>query len=248
MSYNLNTSGAMRIQGGEYGDARVSGSLKVEGDLSCDTLYCSGSTKIDGSLSCKGAVECSGAVKVTGDAKMGSLSHSGSFACEGDADCEQSMESSGSTKISGDLKLGDGRFSGSCAVGGTVHAASLRCSGRLRAGKDVEAESFVSSGAMEIGGLLNAEKIEISLGGVCEAADIGCSTILVKKDWRVFSFSRAALRVKSIEGDHVELLATRAEVVRGKYVRIGKGCEIGRVEYSEDLEIDGGTVREQVRV
>jgi len=45
-----------------------------------------------------------------------------------------------------------------------------------------------------------------------------------------------------------ESAETQAKVVRGKYVRIGRGCEIDRVEYSEDLTIDGGTVKEQTRV
>lgn len=244
---NLNASGATHLQGGEYGDARVSGALKVSGDISCDSLRCSGSTKIDGALVCVGAVECSGSVKVAGDASIGYLRHSGSFACEGNVVCTNEIESSGSTKIDGDLTMGNGGFSGSCIVGGALHAGVLRCSGKVQVSKGLEAEAFTASGVTEIGGLLNAEKIEISLGGKCEVADIGCSTLLVKKN-HSFSFSKFTLRANSIEGDDVELLATKAEVVRGKNVRIGKGCEIGRVEYSENLEIDGGTVGEQVRV
>ena len=54
--------------------------------------------------------------------------------------------------------------------------------------------------------------------------------------------------VRTIEGDQVELEYTQAKVVRGKYVRIGAGCEIDRVEYSGDLTVEGGVVREQVRV
>ena len=36
--------------------------------------------------------------------------------------------------------------------------------------------------------------------------------------------------------------------MRGKVVRVGKDCEIDRVEYSGELILDGGIVREQVRV
>lgn len=51
---SLHTSGAMHIDGGDYADVHVSGSLKVSGDLRCDELHCSGSTKIDGSMDCGG--------------------------------------------------------------------------------------------------------------------------------------------------------------------------------------------------
>ena len=50
------------------------------------------------------------------------------------------------------------------------------------------------------------------------------------------------------EGDTVELELTKAEVVRGRFVRIGPGCEIARVEYTGDLTVEGGAVQEQVKV
>lgn len=64
MKQNLNCSGSTRVDGGEYGEVRVSASLRVDGDLRCDTLQCSGSAKIEGALSCAGEVRCSGSVKV----------------------------------------------------------------------------------------------------------------------------------------------------------------------------------------
>ena len=36
------------------------------------------------------------------------------------------------------------------------------------------------------------------------------------------------------------------DVVRGRRVRIGEGCSIGRVEYSESLDAWDGTVGESV--
>ena len=49
-------------------------------------------------------------------------------------------------------------------------------------------------------------------------------------------------RIGSIEGDDIELENVEAEIVRGKYVRIGHGCRIGTVEYGENLEAEPGTV------
>lgn len=247
---NLHTSGAMHIAGGDYAAVHVSGSLKVSGDLRCDELHCSGATKIDGGLECGGEVSVSGAVKLTGSSRIGSARISGSFACEDNMQCDGKMGVSGSVKLGGALRVGEGHFSGACYVGGGVHATLLSCSGKLTAEKDVEAEQFKSSGKLEIHGLLNAEEVEIHVSGVSEIADIGGGTILTKRERHGFSFGgvRPCLRVRSIEGDRVELEATQAKTVRGKTVRIGRDCEIECVEYSEELVVDGGVVRKQVRV
>lgn len=251
---NLHTSGAMHIDGGDYAGVHVSGSLKVSGSIRCDELHCSGSTKIDGSMDCGGEVVTSGSVKLAGASKIGSARISGSFSCEDSLQCDGKMNVSGSVKVGGGLRVGEGSFSGACSVNGAVHATALSCSGKLTVGKDVEAERFQSSGRLEIHGLLNAEQVEIYVSGGSEIADIGGGMIQTKKDrgWHGFGFSfgsgQNCLRVRTIEGDRVELEATQAAVVRGKVVRIGKDCEIDRVEYSDELILDGGSVREQVRV
>lgn len=251
---NLHTSGAMHIDGGDYADVHVSGSLKVNGDIRCDELHCSGSTKIDGSMECGGEVVTSGSVKLTGSSKIGAARISGSFTCEDSLQCDGRLNVSGSAKIGGGLRVGEGNFTGSCTVDGVLHATVLSCSGKLTVEKDVEAERFQSSGKLEIHGLLNAEQVEIHVSGSSEIADIGGGMILTKKDrsWHGFGFSfgsgQGCLRVRTIEGDRVELEATQAKVVRGKVVRVGKDCEIDRVEYSGELILDGGIVREQVRV
>lgn len=249
---SLHSSGSKQIDGGDYADVHVSGSVRVNGNLRCDEMHCSGSTRIDGGLECNGPVAASGSVKITDASKIGSGRISGSFVCEDGLQCAGKMDASGSVRVGGALRLGEGSFSGSCSVNGAVHATVLSCSGKFTVGKDVEAERFQSSGRLEIRGLLNAERVEISAQGVSEVGDIGGGTILVKRSRLSFYLciggGRLGLRVRTIEGDHVELENTQAKVVRGKNVRIGRGCEIGRVEYSGELIIDGGIVREQVRV
>ena len=39
MKQNLNCSGSTRVDGGEYGEVRVSASLRVDGDLRCDAIH-----------------------------------------------------------------------------------------------------------------------------------------------------------------------------------------------------------------
>lgn len=60
------------------------------------------------------------------------------------------------------------------------------------------------------------------------------------------SGSVSCAQVGDIEGDDVDLEYTQADVVRGRRVRIGEGCSIGRVEYSESLDAWDGTVGESV--
>lgn len=253
MSYtkmDLKTSGAISIAGGEYGEVKVSASLKVGGSLKCDNMSCSGSVKIEEDLDCGGHVSCSGSTKVEGNAALGSSHFSGSLVCEQNLKVEKALHCSGSVKVGGDLSCGEGKFSGSCKVAGSISSQHLRCSGKLETGGGVEAEHFVSSGALEIGGLLNAETVEISISSGCEVGDIGGGTIEVKKDWMGLSFGRGRprLEVRTVEGDAINLECTQARMVRGKNIRIGRECEIARVEYSGNLVVDGGYVREQVRI
>ena len=103
------------------------------------------------------------------------------------------------------------------------------------------------SGAVEISGLLNAETVEISANRAVHISAIGGGTIRVlQKDTAtvlgIFHTSPGCARIGSIEGDNIELENVEAEIVRGKYVRIGHGCRIGTVEYGENLEAEPGTV------
>ena len=52
---------------------------------------------------------------------------------------------------------------------------------------------------------------------------------------------------KASDSTVVKLEYTQADVVRGRRVRIGEGCSIGRVEYSESLDALPGTVGEAVQ-
>ena len=176
MKQNLNCSGSTRVDGGEYGEVRVSASLRVDGDLRCDTLQCSGSAKIEGALSCAGEVRCSGSVKVAGEAAMQEGRFSGSVKAQS-LHCTGTLQCSGSAKIEGGMQLGKARFSGSCAAEGDIHAEELEIAGSLCA-PAVEAERFHASGVFRIDGLLNAGEITLSRGGLYQAGDIGCTVKL----------------------------------------------------------------------
>ena len=112
----------------------------------------------------------------------------------------------------------------------------------------MEAESVHLTGSAVIQGLLNAETVEISAS---RGIRIGGSSIRIYKPTQVsllglFHGSVSCAQVGDIEGDDVDLEYTQADVVRGRRVRIGEGCSIGRVEYSESLDAWDGTAGESV--
>ena len=109
---------------------------------------------------------------------------------------------------------------------------------------------FIGTFAFALSGIrLAASKHYDWLGGfVCGVAvAIGGGTIRVLQKntttfLGIFRTNPGRARIGSIEGDDIELENVEAEIVRGKYVRIGHGCRIGTVEYGENLEAEPGTV------
>lgn len=245
---NLTTSGATTVAGGIYDQVNVSGALKSSGPIDCMSLRSGGAVKITGDLLCAGEVSGSGAIKVDGKLRTGSLRTSGSVHAGEGIVCDGEARLSGSLVSGADIQADCLHCSGSATSTGTVRIREAHISGKLEA-DGIEAELFSSSGKLTIRGLLNAEDAELTIGGRNEIGDIGGSHIVVRRELvGGLSFSHPELCVKSIEGDTVELECTKAAVVRGRFVRIGTGCEIGRVEYTEDLSIEGGKVGQQVKI
>lgn len=110
----------------------------------------------------------------------------------------------------------------------------------------MEFEQLTISGAAEVSGLMNAESLTIHLGGSCEIGEIGGSEIFVDVPPRhagflaklLGGFAVPTLKCGTIEGERIRLENTTCDTVRGKNVVIGPGCEIGLVEYSDELTVD----------
>lgn len=250
---DMKISGSSTMPGGEYDRVSISGSGKVAGSLRCEELRCSGSAKVEGDARVTANLSCSGSAKVEGDVGCGGeMKVSGAFGCGGNAAAKE-FHGSGSTRIDGELNCGVVHASGVLQAA-RIHCTELHASGSLRVSGDVEAERASISALVKIDGLLNAEKLEFYPSGSCEIGDIGGAEIRVLRSAGavgLFGFARKSmagtLSVRTIEGDSVELENVTAESVRGKTVRIGEGCHIQRVEYSESLDAAPGTVGEAVQ-
>ena len=247
---DMKISGSSTMPGGEYGRVSISGAGKVQGSLKCEEMHCSGASNVQGDVDCAGELCTSGAGKVAGSVRCGSLTASGTFSAQ-TVQVEGLASVSGSLRTEQALTADELRASGSLEAG-SVHCRALRSSGSCRVNGDVEAETAVLSGAAEIGGLLNAETVEISANRAVHISAIGGGSIhVLQKDTAtilgLFHTSPGCARIGSIEGDNIELENVEAEIVRGKYVRIGHGCRIGTVEYGKDLEAEPGTVRQSTQ-
>ena len=240
---NIHISGSGRINadGSIYEDVHISGSGHINGDLRCRSIHISGSAHFGGNVFCEEEIKTSG---------------SGHF--DGNVECD-SFYVSGSGHLENNLKCRTFKSSGSSHINGSDSCTEASVSGSVHIGKDMTGENIKICGGSRIEGLLNAENITISLGGKNTVGEIGCTKLNVNESengsvFRIgpFSFgpkSIGELVCPIIEGDEISLIRTKSEVVRGKTVKIGAGCEIKRVEYSESIEVaEGSKVGEQIKI
>ena len=229
---SVKISGTGTIGGGTYDRVSISGAGKVTGDLIAEELKISGSGKVQGRA------------QVTQVVTSGSASFT-------DAIVAEEMRVSGSTRVDGRVEVKELKCSGTFKVARGIASEYVKVSGVLRVGADVEADIFKASGGFHIEGLLSADRIEIHLGGRCQAKEIGGEKIEVRRGGfkqkgiildslikMLAGGGAAELQANQIEGDQIYLEGTTADIVRGKHIQIGPGCHIGAVEYEETLEVE----------
>ncbi|MDW7656895.1 MAG: hypothetical protein SCM11_06945 [Bacillota bacterium] len=262
----MSFSGRGTLNAGTYGEISFSGSGRINGDIVCEELDACGAVSSSGSVDCSGPVSCSGSFHCQGSLKARVFDGSGSTRIDGDAeiiencDCSGSihvggsftggkLDCSGSVQVGGSINRGSVDSSGSLKVGHDLKGTSVDTSGRIEIGGDCEVESFESSGMVNIKGLLNADRIEIRLGGRdSNIREVGGDHITVRRSEAntflgLFRSSPGSgmLVVDSIEGDDITLENTRAKIVRGSKINIGSGCEIDLVEYSDTCMVDANS-------
>lgn len=225
----LNENGDLRIDGsgnasgGVYNKVKINGSGRINGDLECKEFSINGSGDVMGNIIAEKA-------RVNGSSHM-----------VGDLKAEE-LRISGSADLGGALNAGSLRISGSTTVQKNVDARQIKIDGTLKASGDCSAEIFESNGAFDIGGLLNADTINVNLyGWKSRAREIGGGRISVSLGGSAgFAVLRAiftlglynpSLEADLIEGDEILLENTTARIVRGNNITIGRGCNIDLVEY-----------------
>lgn len=191
------------------------------------------------------AVKVSGAAKLAGDVRCASFSVSGSLGGSGSISCSGGVHLSGSASIGGPVSAGELKASGAFKCEG-LHGGELRVAGSARVDGDMEGDSIRVSGSINCSGLVNADRVEIHIGGACSAGSIGGGEIGIYSENRSGGLSRilfgknshGTMSVEeSIEGDNVYLEYVTCPSVTGRSVTIGPGCRIDSVQYGETVEI-----------
>lgn len=239
--HNLRISGSGDANGGVYDEVRLSGSSDIHGDIDCNYIRISGSSDVHGSIKTKSA-EISGSSDI-----RGSLT------------AEEYVRISGSSDINGDVTTKKIRISGSSDIKGNLHAEEVELSGSSDITQNCETENFHGRGCFDIGGLLNADLIDIEISGRSSVGEIGGEKISIKYGMdNSFGFKnllkdmfnyKEYLKTRLIEGDDIYIEGTTAEIVRGNSVTIGDGCNIGLVEYKNEIKIHNeAVVKEQRKI
>ncbi|OIK15924.1 cytoplasmic protein [Bacillus sp. MUM 116] len=213
--------------GGQFHQVTLNGKGTVNSDVECIGFECNGTGTVKGSISADTA-------KINGSAKINGTIKAQEFSVDGTAKIEQNL-------LVEKLKV-----SGKASIGGSVKAEEIKIKGKLTVEGDCEAETFKAESLFMIGGLLNADEVDIKIFGECKAKEIGGQSIIVKYKPSWFglfkSLFQTQLKVEVIEGDTIHLENTKAEVVRGNHITIGQNCEISFVEYRDELSIDPSAV------
>lgn len=200
-----------------------------------------------------GSGEFSGANSFDSDVKIfGGAVFSGSLSC-------RSLKIFGAADVSSDVRCENLlRICGALTAGGRIEAETVKSAGAITCNGDISAETVKIHGGADIKGLLNAENITVIPTARCFISEIGGTKLTVKREPQRIIFdshvkvndgSAPELECKSIEADEVDIIITKAETVRGRKVRIGKDCIIGKVEYSESLVVDkNAKVGEKIKI
>ncbi|WP_040205617.1 polymer-forming cytoskeletal protein [Neobacillus jeddahensis] len=231
---DLVINGLGSSNGGQFNLVSLNGRGTINNDIDCNVLDSNGTGFLKGNVKATKA-------KVNGTARF-----------EGSIEAEK-LQVEGTAKIEGNLFVKQLKVSGKTAVGGKVKSEEIRLRGIFSVGEDCEVERFKGKYRFTIGGLLNADQVDVEIYGDCRAKEIGGQTITVKQHTGSFigtlfkPFYKTQLEVDLIEGDKIYLENTSAKVVRGNQVRIGANCQIGIVEYSEEFSQDKHAVIDDVR-
>ncbi len=240
---DMKIAGSGKVGPGEYENVKISGTGKIEGPIRCKNMHCAGAVHCYGAIDVGEDIVVSGSAHIKGDLKAGSIHVRGGVGIDGNC------------IVQGEIKI-----AGGFRCDGHIKSNKLCLDGGSRAA-NIEAEEIRIEGTVVCPGLVNAERIDIKINGTgSEMGSIGGSIIQIRRKQygisRGFAFfkrkdeGRGSLKVKdSIEGDEIVLDHVKANTVVGRIVAIGSGCKIGKVQYSESIEIaPDAEVGEQIRI
>ncbi|MCY9512844.1 bactofilin family protein [Paenibacillus apiarius] len=225
---HLKIMGSSCAEGGTYDKVSILGDGEVNGNVECRLFTCAGTARVHGHVK-------SEEMKIRGTSHMEGSLLARKLAVQGQSDFTDSV------------KAQEANISGMVNIGGSLQGERLKLRGSVEVQGDCEIETISAVGSFAVHGLLNVGSLDLRINWHCQAKEIGGESIMVRKGGGLTNMLKfipgifqampdARLTSDIIEGDHIELEHTTAGIVRGNHVKIGPGCEIGRVEYRHHFD------------
>jgi cytoskeletal protein CcmA (bactofilin family) len=239
---DLKINGNMSLKGGKYNKVVINGSGEIQTDLTADIVKVNGSGSFEGIVKAE-TCKISGSTRIAGKAEFSTLRVSGSL------------------RANSDLKADDIKTTGELIVQGSIAAKKIKIVGETNIKNNCNADVITCTGEIKVGKELIADEIVIDLYGRSSAGEIGGGNIKIRRYpenkiskflhtiFLIELFRSASMKTDIIEGDEIYLEFTKAKVVRGKNVKIGPGCEIDYVEYSESfIRSEKAVIKKEMKV
>jgi len=168
---------------------------------------------------------------------------------KGDLTCDL-MGVDGICTIMGSVRV-NGRtdIDGICKISGDLDAEEMEVDGRLLVSGSSTAEKAALKGEFVTEGTVNIGELDLKFHGSSRAKEVVGSKIRISHGSGAICSGTRYFRADLIEGDDISLERSKINTVRGDRVVIGKGCEIGKVEYKGELTVHPkSVVKEKVEL
>lgn len=185
-----------------------------------------------------GKVRIMGQADVTGPMECDGVRVMGQLEARSDLSAETALIL-GQVVCRGDMVVGKLDVKGSLTCAGHLSTSQLKTAGEVVVKGNCGADWALIRGALTVEGLFSADEARVVLHGPCRVREMGMGRLIVelpKWPWGQPMRKHGTLVADVIEADVVDLVHTRARVVRAQAVRLGPGCEIECVEYSRSYE------------
>ena len=150
----------------------------------------------------------------------------------------ENIDIDGCVKSKGNIKCKNIKLDGLYRGNGYIEASErVTINGCPRINGDIQGKEIVIDGKVKVRGLVTGDKVLLTLSGKNYITEIGGEEVSVNAYGYVF-WSKPLLTSDSIEADTINISNTNCKVVRGNDIRISRGCNIDRVEYTGTLKVD----------
>ncbi len=232
-------AGAATVGGrADIGEFDVDGTVTIEERVRAETVEIDGTAKFRGDVAAD-SLSSDGTTKIGGDASIDHLHVDGTTKVSGNLDSHD-VESDGTMAVTGRLIAADVRFDGTGKIHGLTDVTELSVEGT---GKfdDINAEVLTVAGGFRATDVA-AKTFDLALDGDSSADSVRATDVRVRRRESGSSLGTKLLNrddpfftVSVVDGETVELDATRAKTVAGEHVTLGPDTRVETV-YTNDLD------------